>query len=389
MPSCRTTVPNETDLFHRAARQPKMKPINSIVPHDTQQPTPMDATIKPLIFILCLITCSLLPLYYIAFKIFDHTGVVFSELLANGLFTLLATGLNASSVFLFIKTVINKHYPWQRKNTRRVVIELISTNAISITGSSLFFGLFLMFSNDEVTHFSDLSQLLSNWFNISVISMIINSLSVSVYEAQVLLRGWMRTKVEAEQLRREKAESQYAALKNQVNPHFLFNSLNSLSSLIRVSPDKAIEFVDKFSKIYRYVLDVSDQLVVPIEQELQFLQSFYFLQTIRFGDNLRIVTRVDASHLQKYIMPLSLQILIENAIKHNEISSENPLTIHVCTDDCYLMVTNHLQPKTTLEHSNGIGLKNIAERYKHFTDIETHFGIINHTWVAKIPMLEE
>lgn len=350
----------------------------------------MDSSIKHFkwIFFLCLICCTLIPLYYIIFHWSANSSIFLSDILFNILFTLLATGLNASSVFLFTKLYLHPRLPWHKNKTRRMLIELLCSNIISMLGSSIVFFIFLFTFGRESVHESHQTAF-NIWFQVMVISIIINSLTVSIHEGRFLLREWMKTKVEAEQLRREKAESQYAALKNQVNPHFLFNSLNSLSSLIRTSPEKAIEFVDKFSKIYRYVLDVSDQLVVTVEEELKFLQSFYFLQTIRFGDNLRIHIHIEAQQLQKYIVPLSLQLLIENAIKHNEISTEHPLTINIGIENEFLIVSNNLQPKSFLEHSNGIGLKNITEQYHHYTDQTPTFGIENNAFVARIPLLEE
>ncbi len=184
-------------------------------------------------------------------------------------------------------------------------------------------------------------------------------------------------------------ESKYAVLKNQVNPHFLFNSLNSLNSLIRISPEKAIEFVDKFSKIYRYVLDVNDKMVVELYEEVDFLQSYYFLQKIRFGVNLKIEVNIDAKKLNDFILPLSIQMLLENAIKHNEISMEKPLTISISADEDYLIISNNLQRKNVFEHSNGIGLANLKERYKHFTDAEPMFYYTDNSYIAKIPIIHE
>src|SRR5208337_2619070 len=188
-------------------------------------------------------------------------------------------------------------------------------------------------------------------FNNITIAVIVNTIVVAIFEGQSLIRKWLHSLIEMEQLKREHAESKYAVLKNQVNPHFLFNSLNSLNSLIRISPEKAIEFVDRFSKIYRYVLEVSDKMVVELYQELNFLQSYYFLQKIRFGNNLNIDVTVDAKKMNDFILPLSIQMILENAIKHNEISSEKPLKISVTVEGDFLVISNNLQRKEVFEQS--------------------------------------
>jgi LytS/YehU family sensor histidine kinase len=236
---------------------------------------------------------------------------------------------------------------------------------------------------------SKYDNLLAGIYNNVTIAIIVNTIIVAIYEGQHMIRNWLHSLIEVEKLRREKAESQYSALRNQVNPHFLFNSLNSLSSLIRISPDRAIEFVDKFSKIYRYVLDVNDKILVELKQELDFLQSYYFLQKIRFGNNLVVEVNIDANKLNDFILPLSLQIVIENAIKHNEISSVKPLRISVFVEEEFLVISNNLQKKEVLEHSTGIGIANLQERYKHFTDLEPEFFIKGQNYYAKIPIIHE
>lgn len=350
----------------------------------------MNTTIKHLkwIFILCLMTCTLIPLYFVIGNLSDRCDIHVNIIVINIVFTLLATVLNASAVMLFSKLILNTHYPWHKSKSKRVFIELVSTNMISVAGSSLVFSLFIFtFGKEQMDDFEN--SLTAIWFQIATISIIINSMSVAVHEGQYLFREWMKSKIETEQLRREIAETQYAALKNQVNPHFLFNSLNSLASLIRMSPDKAIEFVDKFSKIYRYVLDVNEKLVVPLADELAFLQSYHFLQTIRFGENLQLHIHLNDETRNRYVVPLALQLIIENAIKHNEISTAHPLCITIRSTDTHLIITNTLRLRTTLEPSNGIGQKNIIQRYEHLSDLPCTFALNGNQYEAHIPLLDE
>jgi LytS/YehU family sensor histidine kinase len=130
-------------------------------------------------------------------------------------------------------------------------------------------------------------------------------------------------------------------------------------------------------------------MLIELREELNFIQSFIFLQKIRFNDNLNVNIKVDAAFMNSYIPPLSVQLLLENAIKHNEISTEYPLSIDIYVEDSYLIMKNNIRLKITLEKSTGIGLKNLEERYKHFTEKATSFVAINNEFIAKLPLLSE
>ena len=177
-------------------------------------------------------------------------------------------------------------------------------------------------------------------------------------------------------------------LKNQVNPHFLFNSMNVLSSLVAQSPVKAQEFIQKFSRVYRYIFDVGDETVIEVSRELDFIHSFVSLHQMRHGESLKMDVNVSAEKLERFIPVLSLQILVENAIKHNEISDECPLLISIFDDKNDLVVRNNFQPRIDRQESLGIGLKNIKERYGYLTDREPVFMRIDKEYVARLPLLE-
>lgn len=190
------------------------------------------------------------------------------------------------------------------------------------------------------------------------------------------------------QLQKENLQSQFEMLKNQVNPHFLFNSLNVLTSLISVEPELAEKFTGQLSKVYRYVLEHRSDDLVQLKTELEFLKSYAFLLGIRFGNKLEVNYRIDESHLESGIPPLSLQILIENAIKHNTFTSRSPLFIDIFVDsEKYLNVINNFQKREMNVESTGLGLINIANRYSYFTGKETFFGIEAERFVARIPLL--
>ncbi len=201
----------------------------------------------------------------------------------------------------------------------------------------------------------------------------------------LFFKNWKEAAVQQEKLKREQLALQYETLKSQVSPHFLFNNLNSLTSLISSNPEKAIDFVKKLSDVYRYVLDQKNQELVDLETELKFLESYVFLQKIRFGANLDV--QIDAIPNHFKVIPLSVQMLVENAIKHNEISDQKPLTIRVfMSDDRYLTVENRVQKKSGSEGS-GSGIQNIKNRYEFFTDKNVTINFNSERFLFRILFL--
>ncbi|NTW32456.1 MAG: histidine kinase, partial [Bacteroidetes bacterium] len=189
-------------------------------------------------------------------------------------------------------------------------------------------------------------------------------------------------------LQSEKLHSQFEALKSQVNPHFLFNSLNVLSSLVHIDSDLSEKFIDKLAKSYRYVLEQKDNELVLLKTEIEFLHSFAFLMKIRFEDKILWKINVDETKQQFFIPPLTLQILVENAIKHNIISKDSPLIIEIFNDEeDNLFIRNNYQPHENGTNSTGIGFKNIMNRYIFFTKKPVEYGVKNEYFVVKIPLI--
>lgn len=202
------------------------------------------------------------------------------------------------------------------------------------------------------------------------------------------LISWKESALNAEKLKRESVTAKYESLKNQVNPHFLFNSLNALTSLVYEDRDKAAKFIKQLSDVYRYVLDTRDMEVVTIAEEIKFLESYLYLQQIRFGDNLKIHNELET--VTGNLPPLSLQMLVENAIKHNVISSEFPLTIHLFFKDNKIIVSNNLQIKRKLdEKSGGLGLDNIIKRYEFLSDRPVEILNANGSFEVRLPILNK
>ncbi len=173
-----------------------------------------------------------------------------------------------------------------------------------------------------------------------------------------------RIAVENEMLRAENLNSRYEALKNQLDPHFLFNSLNTLRSLIEDNTDKAEDFIQQLSVVLRY--NLQNKELVTLAQELDCVRSYCKMMKMRYGDNLKFEHSIDHDRYDHYyVLPLSIQGLIENAIKHNVISSKQPLTVKIFTDnDNHLIISNEIRKKIGKEEGTGIGLANLAERYR-------------------------
>lgn len=191
-------------------------------------------------------------------------------------------------------------------------------------------------------------------------------------------------------LQKENLQSQYDVLKQQVNPHFLFNSLNVLTSLIKLEPDLAEKFSEQLSKVYRYVLENKDNELVDLQTELNFLDAYIFLLNIRFIDKLRVNINISEERRNDRIIPLAMQLLIENAIKHNTMSKAEPLIIDIFIDfDNNLNIINNLQERPSQLVSTGVGLKNIENRYKLLNNTIPTFAKTDKHFVAKVPLVCE
>lgn len=191
------------------------------------------------------------------------------------------------------------------------------------------------------------------------------------------------------ELEKENVIAQYETLKNQVNPHFLFNSLNVLSSLIKKHPDKAYLFTKEFAKIYRVALSLKDSLLINLSEELDFVQSYIHLQKVRFGNNLKVNVDIEDECLQLFIPPFALQMIVENAIKHNIISEQLPLVIDIFCDNNSLIIVNNLQRRTDSTNSTGIGSKNMMQRYALLGDKQPKFIELDSTFKVILPLLTE
>lgn len=252
-----------------------------------------------------------------------------------------------------------KWYPEVKDTRKRLILSVISyiiITAIPITPMMWLYSQIPPFNYTFVSYVH---------IGVAIITAVGNIIITIIFEGLAAFEKWKATHFETEQLKKENLRSQLQSLKDQINPHFLFNSINSLSSLISEDPDKAEEFLDEMSKVYRYLLRNNEDSLISLAMELQFINSYYHLLKTRYGDALNLSVDVSANCRESLIPPLTLQILVENAVKHNIISKEQPLNIEIiCVNDETLTVKNNLQRKSAKVLSNQVGLENIAAKYQ-------------------------
>ena len=210
-----------------------------------------------------------------------------------------------------------------------------------------------------------------------------------VYETVFLVKEAETEKVQRAQLEQSKAEAELEALKNQIDPHFIFNSLNTLSHLIEVKPEKAKQFNDNLADVYRYILHNKARDMVLLGEEMNFLLDYFSLLKIRFENAIQLKVNIPYEANDTYLIPpISLQVLIENAVKHNEFSDTNPLIIDIELKDDLLIVHNPIHSKTLRRKPSKIGLQNLDERYK----LTTQKGILiekdDNEFTVKLPILK-
>ena len=232
-----------------------------------------------------------------------------------------------------------------------------------------------------------ISKMFSSGYPSMIIEFVVTIIITSIYFAIGFFQAWRESAVNEERLQKESIKLQYNALKNQVNPHFLFNSLNTLTYIIPEDPDKAVHFVQKLSKVYRYILEIRDKKLISLEEELSFLHAYLFLVLERFGDNLRADIRVPDDALNLQLVPLSLQILFENVVKHNIISEERPLQVELWVENNRLIVRNNLQRKRQSMPSTKLGLQNIRNRYAFFSEEKVDVIETKDFFTVSLPLI--
>lgn len=275
-------------------------------------------------------------------------------------------------------------WPWNKGNkVLRFVVGICASIGITLLGLFLLhaftaiayqgktFSDFL--ENEQLSHYS-----FGFWVTINI---------VIIYHLVYYYNAYQQRKLKEQKVIAGTASAQFESLKNQIDPHFLFNSLNVLSALIEENPNNAQRFTVSLSKIYRYVLEQKDKELVTVEEELQFARTYMNLLKMRFENSIVFHFPENFESLEAKVVPLSLQLLLENTIKHNIVSEDRPLEITITIEGDFLVIKNNLQKKEVLKTRKGVGLQNIVNRYAIITNRKVLVEETENQFVVKIPIL--
>lgn len=297
--------------------------------------------------------------------------------------TLFSTLFGLLLVFIDLSFInpLDKILPLPNKLVVRIPTEI----TISIISGAIV-GIVLTIISDLIFTYKDGLQvnLVKNGLIVAVINLIITV----TLEATIWFKRNQEAKFIAEKLQKENSEIRFETLKGQLNPHFLFNSLNVLSSLVGTDDEKAQQFIDEFSLVYRYTLDVIDKQVVELEEEIKFVKAYLYLQKIRFDEAFDYNIDIESGNLQKFLPALALQTVLENCFKHNKAAKDSPLQINIYDEEHYILVVNNIQSKNSRIDSKKVGLSNLKKRYNLLCRVEPEFKITESEYIAKLPLIE-
>jgi LytS/YehU family sensor histidine kinase len=282
----------------------------------------------------------------------------------------------------FLLFTLRSYFDWFNKPIRKIVVLVLAVSFYTIPISALLLMIWYQIFNEGK----------ANWDTITTTTLVIMICVLfitHIYETVFLVREAESEKLKKEQLERARAEAELEALKNQIDPHFIFNSLNALSHLIEKDPVKARQFNDNLADVYRYILQNKARELVLLHEEMLFLNDYFSLLKIRFEQAVQLQINIDADLFEQYLIPpISLQILVENAIKHNEFSDAIPLVITIDMQNDELVIHNQVRKKILRKTSSRIGLHNLGERYKLTTSKEISVIESGSDFTVSLPVLK-
>jgi len=292
------------------------------------------------------------------------------------------------SVVLYIVNVaifemLDRFFEEDRFAPKRIVIGFVTSFFVSL----FVIGILRIFTQVVIQKQSMISFLANEKAGNYVESAVITFIVLLVFHSLHFYKIYQENKVTQQKIIAGTANAKFESLKNQIDPHFLFNSLNVLSSLIEENPDNAQRFTTSLSKIYRYVLEQKDKELVSVEDELSFAKTYMNLLKMRFENSLFYEIPKENINPDAKVVPLSLQLLLENTVKHNVVSEQKPLHIRIFIDKDYLAIQNDLQKKEVLQDRQGVGLQNIVNRYGIITDRKVKVQQDEKNFTVKIPIL--
>ena len=333
---------------------------------------------------------SLTTLFWIAFAVSIVVFLMNPKTLENYFYGLVICLVY--SFFLgisngFVNKFLSQKYSWTEETTKRTILGIVVTVIVNVIVCYLcgYINFVVIQKTATAEEFFSDKYAFTNWFTINIAL-----LASAFLHAKSFMEEWKRAsrkEVVEQKLIAKSANAQFESLKNQLDPHFLFNSLNVLSSLIDENPNQAQRFTASMSKIYRYVLEQKDKELVTVEEEIEFAKIYCDLLKTRFEDSVNFEFKVKDTDLKSFVVPLSLQLLLENCIKHNFATSSKPLNITIYSENGYLFIENNLQEREQVKDSAGIGLSNIVQRYSLLTKTNVFIEKSNEFFRVKIPIL--
>lgn len=311
--------------------------------------------------------------------------------LESYLFTLLISFMYGFGFMIpngILNEFLDQKYSWSTQTTQRTIWAIIGALLLN---TFLTYGLnylnFVVFQGVQQEAFFSAEWNFTNWFFINFALLISAFLHARGF--MLAMKQNAKKEVVEQKLIAKSANAQFESLKNQLDPHFLFNSLNVLSALIDENPDQAQRFTASMSKIYRYVLEQKDKELVSVEEELDFAKTYCELLKTRFEDSVHFSFEVSDQEQKGFVVPLSLQLLLENAVKHNLATSTKPLHLKISVEEGQLIIENNLQARELPNNSTGVGLANIVSRYSLLTERNVFIEKSEDFFKVKLPILTE
>jgi len=325
----------------------------------------------------------ILSVIFLGIEFFANGSVQFNKEFFTGvgytlLYSVVLTLIN-SSFFVYL----NRRVVWKKYSRYRLVIGAVGGVFLTMVGI-LWIRILIRMGFEGANWEEFLTGERTIYYLIALIITIVISI---FFHALYFYRALQDKKVKEQKIIAGTASAKFDALKNQLDPHFLFNSLNVLTSLIEEDPDQAQKFTTSLSKVYRYVLEQKNKDLVTVDEELQFAKTYIRLLKMRFEDSIVFDIPEKCSNPEAKIVPLSLQLLLENAVKHNIVTSSRPLYIKVIEEGNSLVIQNNLQEKQVVKKSSGVGLQNIQQRYSILSDREVQITKTETDFSVVVPML--
>lgn len=277
---------------------------------------------------------------------------------------------------------LNSRYTWIENARKRLIIQ----SALSIIFTSI--ALFALMYMLHQLRFGDGRIINRKMIEIFPPAILFTFALLAVKIGSEFFIALKNSLLEIEKHKTESANAQLQNLKNQLNPHFLFNNLSVLTSLVHKNQDKAADFINELAKVYRYVLDTKNAELVPLQEELDFLNHYIYLQKIRFEDSIVFEIKIEENKKSAYLLPMCLQMLVENTIQHNETSQANPLKVLIYTQNNSLVIENQIKSRNNVVDSSKTGLKNIEQRYSFYTDEKVIVLNNGETFKVILPLIQ-